>query len=110
VRAVDPLLINVVRSLGGSEKDLYFKVIFPSILPYIVAGARIAIGRALIGVLVGEFFAASEGIGYAISRFGDLFALDRMFACIIVIMIIAVVLTESIRWTERTAFPWRTEQ
>lgn len=110
VRAVDRLLINVVRSLGGSERDLYFKVIFPSVLPYIVAGSRIAVGRALIGVLVGEFFAASEGIGYAISRFGDLFALDRMFACIIVIMIIAVMLTEGIRWTERTAFPWRTGQ
>jgi NitT/TauT family transport system permease protein len=96
--------------LGGSERDLYFKVIFPSVLPYIVAGARIAVGRALIGVLVGEFFAASEGIGYAISRFGDLFALDRMFGCIIVIMVIAVVLTEGIRWTERTAFPWRTGQ
>ena len=110
VHAVDRLLINVVRSLGGSEWDLYFKVILPSVLPYIVAGARIAVGRALIGVLVGEFFAASEGIGYAISRFGDLFALDRMFGCIIVIMIIAVVLTEGIRWTERTAFPWRTGQ
>ena len=72
VRAVDPLLINVVRSLGGSEKDLYVKVILPSMLPYIVAGARLAVGRALVGVLVGEFFAASEGIGYAIARFGDI--------------------------------------
>ena len=91
VRAVDRLLINVVRSLGGSEKDLYLKVIVPSVLPYIVAGARIAVGRGLIGVLVGEFFAASEGIGYAIARFGDLFALDKMFACIFSIMVIAVV-------------------
>lgn len=107
VRAVDRLLINVVRSLGGSEKDLYFKVIVPSVLPYVVAGARIAIGRALVGVLVGEFFAASEGIGYAIARFGDLFALDRMFACILVMMVIAVVLTEGIRFAERAAFPWR---
>ena len=96
VRAVDPLLINVVRSLGGTEKDLYLKVIVPSILPFVVAGARIAIGRGLIGVLVGEFFAASEGIGYAIARFGDLFALDKMFACILSIMIIAVVMTEGI--------------
>jgi NitT/TauT family transport system permease protein len=109
VRTVDRLLINVVRSLGGSEKDLYLKVIVPSVLPYIVAGARIAVGRALIGVLVGEFFAASEGIGYAIARFGDLFALDRMFACILIIMVIAVVLTEAIRWAERAAFPWRSE-
>jgi NitT/TauT family transport system permease protein len=110
VRAVDRLLINVVRSLGGTEKDLYLKVIIPSVLPYIVAGARIAIGRALIGVLVAEFFAASEGIGYAIARFGDLFALDKMFACIITIMVIAVALTEGIRWAERAAFPWRVGQ
>jgi ABC-type nitrate/sulfonate/bicarbonate transport system permease component len=110
VRAVDPLLINVVRSLGGSEKDLYFKVIVPSVLPYLVAGGRIAVGRGLIGILVGEFFAASEGIGYAIARYGDLFALDKMFACIIVIMVIAVVLTEGIRWAERSAFPWRAGQ
>jgi NitT/TauT family transport system permease protein len=107
VRAVDRLLVNVVRSLGGTEKDLYFKVIVPSVLPYIVAGARIAIGRALVGVLVGEFFAASEGIGYAIARFGDLFALDKMFACIITVMVIAVIMTEGIRWAERAAFPWR---
>src|SRR5438132_1622020 len=82
----------------------------PSVLPFIVAAARIAVGRALIGVLVGEFFAASEGIGYAIARFGDLFALDKMFACIATIMVIAVALTEGIRWAERTAFPWRVGQ
>jgi NitT/TauT family transport system permease protein len=110
VRSVDRLLVNVVRSLGGTEKDLYLKLIIPSVLPYIVAGARIALGRALVGVLVGEFFAASEGIGYAIARFGDLFALDKMFACILVVMIIAVVLTEGIRWAERAAFPWRAGQ
>jgi len=110
VRSVDRLLINVVRSLGGTEKDLYLKVLIPSVLPYIIAGARIAIGRALVGVLVAEFFAASEGIGYAIARFGDLFALDRMFACILVIMAIAVMLTEGIRWAERAAFPWRLGQ
>ena len=110
VRAVDRLLVNVVRSLGGTEKDLYLKVVVPSVLPYIVAGARIAIGRGLIGVLVSEFFAASEGIGYAIARYGDLFALDKMFACIVAIMIIAVIMTEGIRWAERAAFPWRAGQ
>jgi NitT/TauT family transport system permease protein len=107
VRSVDRLLINVVRSLGGSEWNLYIKVILPSVLPYIVAASRIAVGRALIGVLVGEFFAASEGIGYAISRFGDIFATDRMFGCILTVMAIAVALTEGIRFAERTAFPWR---
>src|SRR5262249_24684193 len=110
VRVVDRVLINVVRSLGGRERDIYLKILFPSVLPYVVAGARIAVGRALIAVLVGEFFAASEGIGYAISRFGDIFAIDRMFACILTVMVIAVVLTEGIRWAERAAFPWRASQ
>ncbi len=107
VHAVDRLLINVVRSLGGGEWALYRKVIFPSVLPYIVAASRVAVGRALIAVLVGEFFAASEGIGFAISRFGDIFAMDRMFGCILTVMVIAVILTEGIRWAERAAFPWR---
>ena len=107
VHAVDPLLISVVRSLGGKEKDLYFKVIIPSVLPYVVAAARIAVGRALIGVLVAEFFAASEGIGYAIERYGNFFAMDRMFGAILAIMVIAIAFTEGIRWAERTAFPWR---
>jgi NitT/TauT family transport system permease protein len=110
VRAVDRRLIDVVRSLGGGEWDLYRKILFPSVLPYVVAAARIAVGRALIGVLVGEFFAASEGIGFAISRFGDLFAIDKMFGCILTVMAIAVVLTEGIRFAERSAFPWRAGQ
>ena len=90
VRSTDPLLINVVRSFGGARKDLYFKVIFPSTLPYIIAGARIALGRGLVGIIVGEFYAASEGIGFAISRFGDTYRLPEMFAGIFVLMIAAV--------------------
>ncbi len=110
VRALDRRLVDVVRSLGGGEWDLYRKIMLPSVLPYVVAASRIAVGRALIGVLVGEFFAASEGIGFAISRFGDLFAIDKMFGCILTVMVIAVILTEGIRFAERTAFPWRAGQ
>ncbi|MGH7033145.1 MAG: ABC transporter permease, partial [Stellaceae bacterium] len=110
VRAVDNLLLNVVRSFGGKEKDLYLKVIIPSVIPYIVAGARIGVGRALVGVLIGEFFAASEGVGYGIVKFGNFFALDSMFSYILVVTLIAVLLTQGIRWAERTAFPWRAEQ
>lgn len=110
VRAVDNLLLNVVRSFGGRERDLYLKVILPSVTPYVVAGARIGVGRALVAVLVGEFFAASEGIGYGIMRFGNFFALDSMFAYILVVTVIAAALTEGIRFAERRAFPWRAER
>lgn len=110
VRSTDRLLVNVVRSFGGKEKDLYFKVIFPSTLPYIVAGARIAIGRGLVGIIVGEFYAASEGIGFAISRFGDTYRLPEMFAGILVLMIAAVALTEGMRKLETVMAPWRKTQ
>ena len=107
VKSVDPLLINVVRSLGGRERDLYLKVIVPSVLPFLVAGARYAVGRGLVGVIVGEFYAATAGISYRIIWFGDMYELGHMFVCIITVMLIAVVFTEGIRWAERAAFPWR---
>jgi taurine transport system permease protein len=108
VKSVDQLLVNVVRSMGGSSTDIYLKVLIPSVLPYIVAGARYAIGRALVGILVGEFYAATAGIGYKIAWYSDMFELSRMFGYIFVMMVIAVLFTEGIRWAERTAFPWRT--
>ena len=110
VRSTDRLLINVVRAFGGREKDLYFKVILPSTLPYIIAGARIALGRGLVGIIVGEFYAASEGIGYAISRFGDTYRLPEMFAGIFVLMIAAVGLTEGMRKLEAFLAPWKKTQ
>lgn len=110
VQSTDRLLISVVRAFGGREKDLYFKVILPGTLPYIVAGARIALGRGLVGIIVGEFYAASEGIGYAISRFGDTYRLPEMFAGIFVLMIAAVVMTEGMRKLESVIAPWRKNQ
>lgn len=107
VRAMDPLLINVVRSLGGTEKDICLKVIMPSVLPFLMAGTRIAIGHGLVGILVGEFFAATSGVGYRIAWLGDMYVVDRMFAYIFTVMAIAVMFTEGIRWAERVAFPWR---
>ncbi|HJX09881.1 MAG TPA: ABC transporter permease [Candidatus Binatia bacterium] len=107
VKSTDALLINVIRSFGGTEKDLYFKVILPSTMPHLIAGARLAIGRGLVGIIVGEFYAASEGIGFAISQAGDTYRLPDMFVGIIILSVIAVVLTEAMRRLELTVAPWR---
>lgn len=110
VRSVEPLLINVVRSFGGKERHLYSKVILPSVLPYIVAGTRIAIGRAIVGIIVGEFYAASEGIGHLLQSYSDNYLLSEMFVIIFVLMIIAVVFTEGLRRAELAIAPWRSGQ
>jgi NitT/TauT family transport system permease protein len=107
VKSTDSLLINVIRSYGGTEKDLYLKVILPSTMPYIIAGARLAIGRGLVGIIVGEFYAASEGIGFAITQAGDTYRLPDMFVGIIILSLIAVGLTELMRKLELTVAPWR---
>ncbi|HEX6437423.1 MAG TPA: ABC transporter permease [Candidatus Binatia bacterium] len=107
VKSTDALLINVIRSFGGTEKDLYLKVILPSTMPYIIAGSRIAIGRGLVGIIVGEFYAASEGIGFAISQAGDTYRLPDMFVGIIILSLIAIILTELMRRLELTLAPWR---
>ena len=107
VKSTDSLLINVIRSYGGTEKDLYLKVILPSTMPYIIAGARLAIGRGLVGIIVGEFYAASEGIGFAITQAGDTYRLPDMFVGIIILSLIAVVLTELMRKLELMVAPWR---
>jgi NitT/TauT family transport system permease protein len=107
VKSTEALLINVIRSFGGTEKDLYLKVILPSTMPYLIAGARLAIGRGLVGIIVGEFYAASEGIGFAISQAGDTYRLPDMFVGIIILSVIAVVLTEVMRRLELTVAPWR---
>ena len=107
VKSTDSLLISVIRSFGGKETDLYLKVILPSTIPYIIAGARIAIGRGLVGIIVGEFYAASEGIGFAISQAGDTYRLPEMFVGIIILSLIAVALTELMRKLELIVAPWR---
>jgi len=107
VKSTDRLLINVVRSFGGRERHLYFKVILPSTVPYVVAGARYAIGRGIVGVIVGEFFASSEGIGFATAMYGDTYRLPEMFVSIIMLSVIAVLLTEGLRKFELLIAPWR---
>ena len=76
-------------------------------MPYIIAGARLAIGRGLVGIIVGEFYAASEGIGFAITQAGDTYRLPDMFVGIIILFSIAVVLTELMRKLELMVAPWR---
>ena len=60
-----------------------------------------------IGILVGEFYAASEGLGFAISRFGDTYRLPEMFAGIVVLAVVAVGLTSGVRRIEASVAPWR---
>lgn len=109
VRNADRVLVNVVRSFGGSPWQVARIVVLPGALPYVVAGLRLAIGRAILGVVVGEFFGASRGLGYMIASAASSYRPDVMFAGVLLLMALSLALTFSVQAVEARLTRWRTD-
>ena len=107
VREVDPELAEVARSFCTSEWRLWLDLILPSALPFIVTGLRLAIGRALIGVIVAEYYTSLSGLGDLISTNASNFQTARMFVPIVVIAVLGVVFTTLLELAERRLVRWR---
>jgi ABC-type nitrate/sulfonate/bicarbonate transport system permease component len=100
-------LLNAAKSFGASEWQIFRSVVFPSTVPFILTGLRLGIGRALVGVLVGELYAATAGIGFMITVAGATFQTDKVFVGILVFAITGMVLTETVNRLERRFDKWR---
>jgi ABC-type nitrate/sulfonate/bicarbonate transport system permease component len=107
VREVDPELIEVARSFCSSERRMWFDLILPFALPFIVTGLRLAIGRALIGVIVAEFYTSLSGLGDLITTNASNFQTARMFVPIVVIAVLGVVFTALLELAEHRLVQWR---
>jgi len=107
VREVDPGLIEVATSFCSSERRIWVDLILPSALPYVVSGLRQAIGRALIGVIVAEYYTALSGLGELIVSNANTFQTARMWVPIVTIALIGVVATALLEWAERRLARWR---
>ena len=101
------LLINAARSFGASEWQIFKSVVFPSTLPFLLTGLRIAVGRALVGVLVGELYAATAGIGFMITVAGATFQTDKVFVGVLIFAISGILLTEILDRIEHRFEKWR---
>jgi len=106
VQEVDRELVEVARSFCSGERRMWFDLIIPSALPYMVTGLRLAIGRALIGVIVAEFFTAFAGLGHLIVTNANSFRTDRTFVPILVIAALGVLLTALLEFAERRLVRW----
>jgi ABC-type nitrate/sulfonate/bicarbonate transport system permease component len=100
-------LINAAKSFGASEWQIFRSVVFPSTVPFILTGLRLGIGRALVGVLVGELYAATAGIGFMITVAGATFQTDKVFVGILIFAVTGMVLTETVDRLERRFDKWR---
>ncbi|MFY9693523.1 MAG: ABC transporter permease [Xanthobacteraceae bacterium] len=107
VRNADKLLINVVRSFGAGEWDIARLVVVPNALPFIVVGLRLAIGRAVLGVVVAEFFGAQDGLGVVMVRAASEFKVDVVFAGLIVFAALSLVMTGLVKLLEDRMSRWR---
>jgi ABC-type nitrate/sulfonate/bicarbonate transport system permease component len=109
VKSVPKTLIEVGKSLVASNAVILRRIVLPATLPYIMAGIRLAVGRAVVGMVVAEFFTQISGLGGIIINAGNNFDTATMFVPIIVLMVLAVGLNALIGWFERIVAPWQAE-
>ena len=100
-------LLTAARSFGASEWQIFRSVVLPSTLPFILTGLRLGVGRALIGVMVGELYAATAGIGFMITVAGATFQTDKVFVGVLVFAITGMISMELLTKLEGRFDKWR---
>ncbi len=99
---VDPEQIKLIETLGGGRKDVLSKVVLPSTLPILISVMKVNIGLSLVGVVIGEFFAASEGLGYLIIYGSQVFKLDMVVMSIALLCILTILFYQAIQLLEKS--------
>jgi NitT/TauT family transport system permease protein len=110
VRNTDKVLVNVVRSFGAKEWDIARMVVVPNAMPYIVAGLRLAIGRAILGVVVSEFFGSESGLGVMMVQAAGRYEVSLVFAGVIVFAALSLAMTSIVKLIENRLSRWRPQQ
>ena len=107
VRTIDATHLALARSFQARGALLFRTIVLPSCLPFILAGLRLGIGRALVGVVVGEFIAASSGLGFLIARAGATFQVEKVLVGIGVIAAFGMICNETLARVEARLDAWR---
>ena len=102
----DPDKLKLIRTLGGSRTDILWKVVLPSNIPMLISISKVNIGLALVGVVIGEFIGARQGLGYLIIYGSQVFKLDWVILSIVLLCIIAMVLYSLVSLGEKYSRRW----
>jgi ABC-type nitrate/sulfonate/bicarbonate transport system permease component len=108
VRQIGEELIKVGRVFGASRSELALRIIVPAAIPMIMAGMRVGVGRMLVGVIVGEFFASGGGLGFLIIKYGYELDMERVYAAVVWIVLVSLALNGVFGRVERIFDAWRT--
>ncbi|WP_249924346.1 ABC transporter permease, partial [Streptomyces alboniger] len=106
IRQIDPSLIEMSRTFGASEAQIWRRVLIPGAMPAIMTGIRLALGRAVTGMVVVELLMVSVGYGGLILTYRSHFDAPALYAVVVIVLSEAVLLISAARWIERRATPW----
>jgi NitT/TauT family transport system permease protein len=109
VKAVPKTLIEVGKAFCAPQTQIMRGIVLPATIPYIMAGLRLGIGKAVIGIVIAEFQTAISGLGGIIITSANAFRTAEMFVPIVLIMVLAVALTALVGWLEKIVAPWQSE-
>ena len=107
MRQTDLGLLNAIKALGATKRQLLLKVRVPYAIPWIIAGLKTGVGMALIGTIVGEFIASSEGIGWYLSWAGGQFDSTGVMAGVMVLIGLSYALNAMIKQLEARLLNWK---
>ena len=106
MQKIEPAYVNLVRSYGGSWLQVYTQVKIPYALPALFSGLKVAATYSVSGAVVGEWVASSEGIGYYLIKAKKGYALDKMFACVLIIIVLSLLMNGLIRLLQWLCLPY----
>lgn len=97
----DKLKIKLLKSLGATKKQLYFKLILPANISNLISTLKINISMSLIGVIMGEFLVSKKGIGYLIMYGSQVFNLNLVMTGIFILCIVAAIMYYILYYIEK---------
>lgn len=103
---VDKDRIKLIQIFGGTKRQVLTKVVFPANIPCILNALKINVGLSFVGVIVGEFLVAQNGLGFLIIYGGQIFKLDWVMLSVIILAILAAVMYQAISLLERRFTKW----
>ena len=107
VHAAEPQMIRVLKVFGGKPIDIILKVIIPASLPLMLAGVRIGLSRAFLGVILGEMFSSNAGFGYDIAYYAGQLQTATVFVSIIILIVIGTIINLLFTAVEARLFAWK---
>jgi len=109
VKQVDRIWVEMARSFGAKERDVFFKIVLPAAMPAIMAGIHLGMGRAVKGMVTAEMLLTLTGVGGMIMQYGSAFATDALFAVILTILVLAMATMRLVRAVDRRLTGWKAE-